>query len=173
MARISRLVGPIAFVLFGLGVALHGKTLTGVTVSPLEGTEEVEDGGVLGIGTGDPDYRLDVRVGKDWRQSATHQDKPMGDGLYFAITTEPPKGIVTSMRLVEDDAANDDVLDEALIEGGEAQSTAYRYEIEHGWSLGAGIEWFLGTTPGILLMLIVSASLVIGASGLALRGTIE
>ncbi|MDA1267237.1 MAG: hypothetical protein O2816_19320 [Planctomycetota bacterium] len=173
MAKRHRLVGPVLLVAFLCGVLLHGKTLEAVKVTLLEGAEEPADGGVAGIGGSPPDYRLEVKAGNNWLQSAVFKDTRIGDGLHFEVPGPPPYGAATTLRLVEDDKIDNDILEELPIEGESFDGKAYRFELQSGWSLGAGFEWFLSTPLGAILALGASVALVVLAASFALRNAFD
>jgi hypothetical protein len=184
MPKIPRLLVILALLLgFGAGVALHGTTLQAVTVELLPGAEEPADGGLLGLGGGKPDYRVEIDLGTRRVVCETLPDTPIGDGLRFEVPGRPPRAAVVGLRLVEDDAANDDLLEDLPVEGdaveGDAfegdvvEGQAYRFTLETGWSVLAGIEGFLGTPEGVLLAVLLSMGAVVLAGGLALRGALE
>ena len=130
MAKWHRLVGPVLLVAFLGGVVLHGKTLEAVEVTLLEGAEEPADGGVAGIGGSPPDYRLDVRAGNRWLESAVFKDTTIGAGLRFEVPGPPPYGAATALRLIEEDKVVGDTLEELPIEGEAFDGKAYRFELE-------------------------------------------
>ena len=169
---LQRLITPILFVAFVVGVLLHGTTAEAVLVELKEGAEEPRDGGVLGMG-GAPDYRLEVDLGRKVLECATYVDTRVGDGLRFEVPGPPPRGAVLALKLVEDDAARDDVLEEVPVEGDVVEGVAFRFTIERGWSLGAGVEWFLGTPVGVLVGALLAVGVVMTATGLALRSAVE
>jgi len=174
MPRIPQLIViPALVIAFGAGTALHGATLEAVTIQLLPGAEEPADGGVLGLGAGEPDYRVEVDLGRRTEDCGTLVDTPIGEGLRFAVPGSPPLASVAVLRLVEDDPAGDDLLEELDLgetpaEGGAVDGEAYRFVLETGWSLGTGIEGFMETIPGVLLAVILIMLVVMKAGILAM-----
>lgn len=164
-----RYIGPVILVLFFGGVLLNGQTLEAVNVTLLEGAEEPTDGGVAGIGASPPDYRLDVKAGNKWLQSGVFKDTPVGDGLRFQVPGPPPYGACVGLRLVEDDKVNNDVLEELGINGEAFEGDTYRFELEQGWSLATGFEWFLSTPAGAILAVGAAVAIMVLAASFALR----
>lgn len=168
--RLTRLVGPLFLVLFVGGVLLHGTTLEAVRVQLLPGAEEPRDGGVLGVGGSAPDYRLVLELGRREVECGTLEDTPVGEGLRFPVPGGVPRAAVVGLRLEEDDPADDDVLEELQVKGDEVEGVAYRFVLEEGWSLGAGIEWFLETPLGAITAVGLVVVVVVWGVALAMRG---
>jgi hypothetical protein len=166
-----RVLGPVLILLFLGGVLLHAETLRAVEVTLIEGAQEPGDGALLGKSA--PDYRLEVRAQGRWIECATFKDTPIGEGLRFELPGTVPRGAVTDLRLVEDDAANDDLLEELPVEGDAVSGKAFHFELENGWAIGAGFEWFLGTPAGIVLALGAGLAILVLAGSFALRGVLE
>jgi len=164
---------PVLLVAFAFGSYLHGGTLEAVVVELKEGAEEPRDGGVFGVGSGDPDYCLEVDLGRKVLRSATYKDTSVGDGLRFEVPGAPSVGAVLALRLIEDDAARDDVLEQVPVDGDVVEGVAFRFRLERGWSALAGIVWFLGTAVGVLVGALLGVGVARWAGEWALPGGLD
>ena len=175
--NLQRLLAPVLLLAFCVGAWRQGTALESVWVEVLPGAEEPEDGGLLGIGTGPPDYRLDVELEAGTVSVSAPEDTTIGEGLRFEFPDRPPLGALVGLRLVEDDAADDDLLEELAVElpveGDRIDGEAYRFTLESGWSFFAGIEGFLETIPGVVLAVCLLMSVLMFAMKMALRGALE
>lgn len=178
-STLRRLLFPLVLLAYAAGVAREGQTLEAVLVELLPGGEEHSDGGLFGVGAGDPDYQLTVQVGSGKKvDCGTKKDTPIGEGLRFEVPGSPPRSFVVGLRLEEDDAADDDLLEEldllaSPVAGGTVEGEAYRFTLETGWSIWAGIEGFMETIPGLLLAVALMMLVVVKASSLAVQPSLE
>lgn len=164
---------PLLLLAFAIGAYVHGETLDAVVVELKEGAEEPRDGGLLGVGGGDPDYRLEVDLGRKVLECATYADRPIGEGLRFEVPGTPSVEAVLALRLIEDDPARDDVLETVPVTDDVVEGVAFRFRLERGWSAGAGVTWFLGTAVGVLVAALLGVGVVMWAGALALPGGLD
>lgn len=153
-------------VVSAFGVARHSESVVRVTVVPLEGAPTVKDG----LGGGDPDWRLDLRVGTKWFDLGTFQDQPFEEPLTWSLAHPEPLYQVRSVKLVEVDLAKNDVIEERPVAGLEFEGQSYRYTLETSFEWQAGIEWFLETPQGMLVALGIVVAMLLSFLKLELEG---
>ena len=163
LRTILRSVALAAIVVLDLGVWRNSDVVDSVSVKPLPSAEPVSD--ILG---GAPDYRLDLQAGGKWAKLATFRDREMGEGLTWDVQDDVPFKLLSSVRLMEDDPAGDDLLEEQPTSGREFSGANYSYTISTRQSLSAGLLWFAKTPIGIAVL----AAFVLGLGlSLLLDGT--
>ncbi len=177
-STLRRLLFPLVLLAYAAGIAREGQTLEAVRVELLPGSEDPVDGGLFGVGGGDPDYQLLVVLETRTEDCGTQQDTPIGEGLRFQVPGSPPLAFLTGLRLVEDDTAEDDLLEELdLVEtpasGGVVEGQGYRFVFETGWSVFAGIESFMETIFGLVLGMVLVMLVISKAGALAMLTHIE
>ena len=138
------------------GGLTHGEQLTNVLVAPLPGAEEVQD--ALG---GQPDWRLDVQVGSSWEKLSTFDDQEFGESLSWDLSTPLPMHKIGLMRLVEDDMADDDIIEEVEPQGDSFEGSQYRYELTTARRPLAGVLWYITHWPGAALAGLLVVSLIL------------
>lgn len=144
---ILRSVAFIAILVMSAGVWLNSVVVDSVAVKPLPTAEAVHD--ALG---GAPDFRLDLQADGDWEKLATFRDKQMGEGLTWDVKVDVPYKALSSVRLMEDDLAGDDLIEEHPATGAEFSGVQYSYAVATRRSLSAGLSWFAKTPIGIAVM---------------------
>lgn len=153
LSRWTSVLLTLALVLGGLS---QGRHLTGVLVTALPGAKKVQD--ALG---GKPDWRLDLRAGSSWEKLSTFDDQEFGDSLRWELSSPLLIGKIDLVRLVEDDLAGDDVIEEVRLQGETFDGPEYRYELTLERRPLAGILWFAAHWPGIALTALLAVSLIL------------
>lgn len=138
----------VALVCLLVGIWTHSTAVQSVEVTPV-GEGPVLDDGVLG---GAPDLRVDLRADGAWVRLRTFDDKELGAGRRWDVEEPVVWSQVTAVRLMEDDPAGDDLVEEVRVEGPDAVGETVRFTLETGRDLGVGVHWFLWTPVGIALV---------------------
>ncbi len=142
-----RLVALMCLLGLVAGVWSHASAVTAVSVTPIEPLDDIKDA----LGTA-PYFRVDVLVDGSWKKLSPHADRPMGEGQRWVLSEPAPFRGVETLRLLEDDIAGDDFIDEADLEGRHAQGKRVTFEIEVSRDFGVGIAWFVMTPLGLILV---------------------
>lgn len=154
--KASRFVLACCLVWLAIGGLMSAKQVASVAVSPLEGTAEVSDG--LG---GKPDLRVELREGYLWRKLDEFNDTPMGDGLVWTVDRSIRRSELTSIRLVEDDPADDDVIETVDVDGGSFDGEQYYYEVESSFDVVGGLKSYATGSPGLLVAIVAFIALIL------------
>ncbi|MDJ0975743.1 MAG: hypothetical protein QNJ98_14880 [Planctomycetota bacterium] len=149
--------GLLALTAISVGLsALNADAITSVTVQVLDADKEVRDLPLPGMHKEQPlpDYRLElVRGSASDVTLATFMDRSAAEPLEWRLPEPLPLRHVTSLRLVEDDAFRNDVIEEVQVEGERFESAKYRYTVDVAWDLGAALDYFSTTPIGMVLLL--------------------
>ncbi len=102
-----------------------------------------------------PDYRVDYLEPGRWNKVGTIQNTSATDWLKFSISTPPSLSLVQTIRVIEDDLAEDDILEEVFVSEGDNEGKMFKYQINTVWSFNAGVSWFGSTAFGKAIFTVI------------------
>lgn len=154
--KAARVVSLLLVAAIAWGAFASARQVVSVTVRPLAGAPEVGDG----IG-GVPDWRLDVRAGWRWHRQETFADTEIGERLTWTLESSLPERSVERLRLMEDDAAGDDEIEEVAYDGASFEGPGFAYESEVALRPVAGLTWYVTHWPGVGLLVVLVLALIL------------
>lgn len=95
-----------------------------------------------------PDYRLEYLVAEKWQVIGTKHNQSASEWLAFPVNDPPSLALVKGVRVVEDDIAKDDILDEVSPRNGQVDGTMFSFEFQTSSSYKAGLDWYASTALG-------------------------
>lgn len=155
--------GLLALLVFMLIVlsAANVKSLATVSIRLNEGQEEHRDKTIPFIsapGEELPDYRVQYLLDSKWHLIGTAINRSAEDWIVFKISDPPNLRLVQGIRIMDQDTAEHDHLEEVQLVDLPPRGEMFEYRIETTWSFKSGMEWFATTPIGIAIF---------GAIGLA------
>ncbi len=141
--------------LFVLLIIAKGEALTQVHIKIQEGQDERMDKGIPFITAEEdklPDYKLLYLVDDRWHTIGTIRNTSAQDWLRYTIADPPNLSLVKRVRVVEEDVALDDVLDEVAVADGGVSGTMFAFEFKSTRSFGSGMQWFFATPVGLAIL---------------------
>ena len=156
--------------LFVFGTYSQGERAVGLRIELLDGATEARDESLLGIGEAGvpPDYQLQVVVGGETFDLGVREDTWIGEGQVFELPGPCSIAALESASLTERDQLADDDLEVFALadlrqtENRQVEGQAYRLIVLSERNLWHGIEDFLGTPMGILLLVLIGTGATIG-----------
>jgi len=135
----------------GAMIVFNGKTLARVSIKLKPDAEDHLDKRIPLISKpGDelPDYSIQYLVENTWHNIGTKHNQSATQWLHFQISDQPNLDLVQSVRVIEDDRTEDDILDEVSVLEMNGTGTMFEFEFEHGYTVKAGLDWFASTALG-------------------------
>ena len=120
--------------------------------------EITEPADAFGLGAGRlPDYRIDLLIqaqaldNLEWRKSTTASNQSASNGIRFIVQPTIALYALKSIRLVEDDKLQDDVMEVLTVENLDFSSPRYHYQLQTRQDYWAGFkQGVLQTLGGVL-----------------------
>ena len=137
--------------IFTGAVIFGGRSLKSITVTYIGEGKEHQDKFVPGINSDErpPDYGLEVRFDNEWRLLGLFSNTFIASNpLSFMPNKQIPVRLAEEIRLFDDDPLENDILEVHTLKEGKIQGDRYSFEVEFGYSLLAGLEYFWHTAVG-------------------------
>jgi hypothetical protein len=165
MKRIRLLLVLSVVLLAGLFLVLswqNSLALTAVSIRIKDGMKEHTDHTVLGFGAEHhlPDYKVKLRVSRRLLaiDLGTRLNTSATNWVEYSVNELIPVRHVQELMVIEDDRAEDDVLDRVQGTGLEREGASFKSIFVARRSFEVGMNWFFGTPLGKA----VSAGVVVG-----------
>ncbi len=149
--------------LFAVLSALNAKVISSVRIKLNPGVEEHLDHHLFGFGKEKelPDYRVSIRDRSGWRDLGTKLNTSARDWLEYPVKGNLRFQSAMEIRVVEDDAIEDDVLDQVQIAGESVRGGSFEYRIGTAYRFEAGLKWFFDTAVGKAICLGITIAVVL------------
>ena len=142
-------------VVFVISVFYGGKSLKSVRVVYSGEGKEHQDKFVPGINSDEkaPDYGLEIRFDNDWKLIGLFSNTFIStNSIVFTPNKQLPVRLIEELRLFDDDPLENDILEVQTIHEGRIQGDNYAFDVEYGYSLMTGLEYFWHTAIGKALL---------------------
>lgn len=156
MSKFTRrfVVGSALFLIMLAICYAKSNAIESVSVQVLDPEKEYRDPSIGTIGAHDklPDYRLSI-IDTDGRTHplGTHVNTSAAEPLTWVL--QEPYALInaSSLRLVDEDKLESDVLEEVQITGTEVTGSKYRFKITQTRTFKSGMEYFISTPIGMIV----------------------
>lgn len=151
-------------VIFVVSVIFGGKSLKSIRVTYTGEGKEHQDKFVPGINSEEkaPDYGLEARFDDKWKLIGLLSNTFIStNSIVFTPNKQIPVRLVEEIRLFDNDPMENDILEVHTIKEGQIQGDNYTFEVEYGYSLLTGIEYFWHTAIGKALLIGISICVVL------------
>lgn len=156
------LLGFLAIVV--ISVIFGSRSLKSIHVSYIGDGNEHHDKYIPGVNSEEkaPDYGVEVRFDGEWKLVSLKNNTFISSStVSFVPNTQIPVRLVEEFRLFDDDPMEDDVLEVHTIKEGYIEGNNYSFNVEYGYSLMAGIEYFWHTHIGKSLLIGITICVVL------------
>lgn len=136
--------------MFGLTL-FNNKALSSVSIQLKEGQKEHQDKTIPLVSDPDeklPDYKVSYLSEDGWQTIGTAVNRSAIDWIEFQISDPPNLALVQGIRIVDEDAVEDDLLEEVQLVDTVPDGVKFDYDIETRGSFKAGMAWFASTALG-------------------------
>ena len=151
-------------VIFVVSVIFGGKSLKSITVTYTGAGKEHQDKYVPGVNSDEkaPDYGLDVRFDDEWKLLGLFSNTFISsNSISFTPHKQLPVRLIEEIRLFDDDPLENDILEVHTIKEGTIQGDNYSFEVEYGYSLLTGIQYFWHTAIGKAVLVGITICVVL------------
>ena len=135
---------------------VKGSAVSALTLQLKEGVEEHRDKRIPFLTKKEgalPDYLLQYQIDNHWHNAGTKVNTSAVEPLTFELNTEPSFYLIQSIRVLDDDLSENDILEEFQLSGKEISGDTFTLGIETSLSFKAGLQWFASTALGKAIFL--------------------
>lgn len=166
------LLALLVLLFIGLS-AFNAESIDSVSIKLKSGVEEVHDKTLPLMNKPNeklPDYKLLYLEDEQWKTIGTTLNTSAQNWIEYSVSDPPNLVLVQALRVIEEDKAFDDVLEEVQVSETQIEGEMFEYEIATTYSFKSGMKWF-ATTPlgiaifggiGLAVFLVVISNIQIG-----------
>ncbi len=157
----------ILFIIFSIsmivGVLLNSQKVSKITIHLNEGGVEHKDKSLMGFGKANTaaDYAVEIKVNNSWLNCGQYKNKKVGKGLEFKVNKLAPEFNVSSIRLLDIDKLETDLIESIPYDKDNLKGENYNFTVETKFDLNAGFEWFFNTALGRTILGAVAIVIII------------
>lgn len=131
--------------------AMNGEAISTIEIRLIDGVEEHRDKRVPFLQEKDealPDYSVSCMSEGRWHPVGTALNRSASEWIGFDISDPPNMRLVQSIRVSDEDPAENDNLDEVQVAQTYIQGDMFEYRLATTSSFKAGMHWFATTALG-------------------------
>jgi hypothetical protein len=150
--------------IFTGSVIYGGKSLKSIQLRFTGEGKEHQDKYVPGLNSEEkaPDYGIEVRFDDEWKLIALMNNTFISSNtVTFTPNRQIPVRLVEEIRLFDNDPVENDILEVLMVNEGQLRGDNYSFEVEYGYSIMTGIEYFWHTAIGKALLVGVTICVLI------------